>query len=115
MSRVSTNREAAKARVRAKVEAEKTLTPREQLMNMLHAVRTHADSVVLLDAFAADVEREVRWQIARDFEKYGKRHDSLSTGEAYYIARDGLCSCRGGSKPCDAADIRELVEGGESR
>ncbi len=60
-----------------------------------------------------EVEREVRWSIARDFEKYGQRHDSLSTGEAYYIARDGLCSCRGGSKRCDAADVRELVEGGD--
>jgi hypothetical protein len=60
----------------------------------------------------SEAERDVRSQIAKDFEKYGQRHDSLSTGEAYYIARDGLCACRGGDKLCDAADIRELVEGG---
>lgn len=54
MSRVSPNREAAKERVRAKVAAEKALPARERLMNMLHAVRTHAESVALLDEFVAE-------------------------------------------------------------
>ncbi|MFF8829269.1 hypothetical protein [Streptomyces sp. NPDC015131] len=62
-----------------------------------------------------EAERDVRSQVAKDFEKYGKRRNSLSTGEAYYIARDGLCACRGGDKACDATDIRELGKGGESR
>jgi hypothetical protein len=50
-------RDEAKARFRAKAAAEKALPPREQLMNMLHAVRTTADSEALLNAFAADVLR----------------------------------------------------------
>jgi hypothetical protein len=43
-----------------------------------------------LDRFRAEVEREVRQQIAADFQTYGKGHDTLSWGQAFYIARDGL-------------------------
>ena len=55
----------------------------------------------LVDAYRGEIERDVRWQIAKDFEEFGKTHDTFSWGQAVYIARDGLCSCSGGSKPCD--------------
>lgn len=66
----------------------------------------------LLADFYNAIERKVRAEIAADFMQFGKRQDSLSWGEAVLIAREGLCRCRGGSKSCDAEDIRELVEGG---
>jgi len=106
------SREEIKARVRAKVEAEKALPASEQIANTLHAVRTTPEALRLLDAFRAEIEREVRWRIAKDFEQFGKRQDTLGWGEAYLIAREGLCRCRGGDKPCDAEDIRTAVEGG---
>lgn len=43
-----------------------------------------------LRAELATTERRVRAQIAADFEAYGKTHDTLSWGQAFYIARDGL-------------------------
>jgi hypothetical protein len=38
---------------------------------------------------------------AEDFVRQGKASDTLTWGQAVYIARDGLCSCSGGLKPCD--------------
>lgn len=66
------------------------------------------------DSLREQIEREVRAQIAEDFKTLGKRQSTLSWGEAHLIARDGLCRCRGGSKSCDAEDIRAAVEGGEA-
>ncbi|MFF7631391.1 hypothetical protein [Streptomyces cyaneofuscatus] len=51
-------RDDVKARIRAKVAAERALPASEQLMNMLHAVRTTDDSRALLDAFRAEVLAE---------------------------------------------------------
>jgi hypothetical protein len=45
-------------------------------------------------------------------EQFGKRQDALTWGEAALIAREGLCRCRSGHVPCDAEDIRFMVEGG---
>lgn len=45
-------------------------------------------------------EQTTRDQIAADFTKFGERQDRLSWGEAVLIAREGLCRCRGGNKPC---------------
>jgi hypothetical protein len=106
------SREEVKARVRAKVEAEKALPAGERIANVLHATHTNADAQALLNRFRAEVERKVRAEIAADFEQFGKRQDSLSWGEAHLIAGEGLCVCRGGSKPCDAEDIRTIVEDG---
>jgi len=64
-------------------------------------VHSPAEAQVRLDAFRAEIEREVRWQIAADFERFGKRQDTLSWGEAALVAREGLCRCRGGSQPCE--------------
>jgi hypothetical protein len=53
-----------------------------------------------LKAEVASVERDVRWSIAEDFSTFGRKHESFNWGEAHLIAREGLCQCRGGSKPC---------------
>ncbi|GHH87930.1 hypothetical protein [Streptomyces capitiformicae] len=111
-SSTTPDREAAKARVRAKLEAERALPASEQITNTLHATRTTAEAQALIAQLRAEIERDIRWQVAEDFKTVGEKQDSLSWGEAYYIARDGLCRCRGGSKPCDAEGIREQVEGG---
>lgn len=66
-----------------------------------------ADEIrVALDAMRAEVEREIRWQIADDFHRLGCTQDALSWGEALMIAREGLCSCRGGIKPCAEGGAR---------
>lgn len=58
----------------------------------------------LLDAYRAEVERDVRSQVAEDFKRVGKTPNTdISWGRAFYIARDGLCSCSGGLKPCEMA------------
>jgi hypothetical protein len=50
-SSTTSDREAAKARVRAKVEARQQMTAREYLANLLHATNTHADAEAILDLF----------------------------------------------------------------
>ncbi|MFD5910311.1 hypothetical protein ACFWHL_16490 [Streptomyces massasporeus] len=109
---ISESKAAAKARVRAKVAAIKALPAAERIANTLHATHTTVEAEQLIAEMRAETERQVRAQIAEDFKRLGNRQSSLSWGEAYYIARDGLCRCRGGSKPCDAESIREQVEGG---
>ncbi|MFK0222838.1 hypothetical protein ACIQWN_32180 [Streptomyces vinaceus] len=62
----------------------------------------------LIDDHRAEVEREVRWAVAGDFRRLGEtRTTDISWGEAHGIAREGLCSCNGGTKACPV--------GGESR
>lgn len=51
-------------------------------------------------------ERDIRWSIAEDFTKLGERQDTLTWGEAVVIAREGLCRCRGGNKPCQDGGAR---------
>lgn len=66
-----------------------------------------ADEVrVALDAYRAEVERQTRGQVEDDFHRLGKTQNMLSWGEAVAIAREGLCSCRGGIKPCTEAGAR---------
>jgi hypothetical protein len=60
------SREEIKARIRAKVEAEKALPASEQIANTLHAVRTTAEAQQLLNAFRAEVLREAA-AMAEDF------------------------------------------------
>lgn len=57
----------------------------------------------LINALVAEVEVAVRASIAADFMQFGQHKDVLSWGEAVLIAREGLCNCRGGSKPCETA------------
>jgi hypothetical protein len=47
---------------------------------------------------------EVRNAVAADFELLGKRHASLSWGQAVMVVREGLCQCQGGSVPCPAPE-----------
>ena len=56
-----------------------------------------------LRAELAKAEARVRAGIAADFATFGRRQDSLSSAEAYLIAREGLCRCRGGKVPCTEA------------
>lgn len=68
-------REAAKARVRAKIAADKARPASEQLMNLLHATRTTADSQALLDAFRAEVLHEAADAVAENLKgtpEYGQ-------------------------------------------
>jgi hypothetical protein len=58
----------------------------------------------LLAAFYKAVRTAVRAEIAADFELLGKRHASLSWGQAVMVAREGLCQCQGGSVPCPAPE-----------
>ncbi|WP_369167864.1 hypothetical protein AB5J49_08265 [Streptomyces sp. R28] len=53
-------REAAKARVRAKVAARHDMTAREYLANLLHATNTHADTEAILDAFERQSDTAAR-------------------------------------------------------
>jgi len=58
-----------------------------------YALASSIDPRIPSDAAAkmlADFRAAVRAEVAADFEVYGKQHDTLSWGQAYYIARDGL-------------------------
>ncbi len=52
-------REAAKARVRAKIAAEKALPASERIANVLNATHTHAEAQALLDEVRAEARAEV--------------------------------------------------------
>jgi hypothetical protein len=96
------SRDEIKARLRAKVEAEKALPASERIANVLHATHSTADAQTLLARFRA----EIRAEVAADFQLAARHQDEFSWGEAVDIARDGLCSCRGGNKPCPKAGAR---------
>jgi hypothetical protein len=59
-SSTTSDREAAKARVRAKVEAREQMTAREYLANLLHATNTHADAEAILDLFERQSDTAAR-------------------------------------------------------
>lgn len=59
-----------------------------------------------LETANAATEPRVREAVAQDFIRQGKASDSLTWGHAVYIARDGLCGCSGGIKPCDMGGAR---------
>ncbi|MEW9521859.1 hypothetical protein [Streptomyces tubercidicus] len=83
------NREAAKARVRAKVAAEKALPASERIANMLHATHTHADAQALLAAFRAEVLREAA-EVAeslRQFEPAFGARESAQVSENLGVLR----------------------------
>jgi hypothetical protein len=60
----------------------------------------------LLADFYRVVERKVRAEVASDFQLAARHQDEFSWGEAVTIAREGLCSCRGGNTPCPKAGAR---------
>jgi hypothetical protein len=62
--------------------------------------------VEALNAERDRTETRVRESVAQDFIRQGKASDRLTWGQAVYIARDGLCGCSGGLKPCDMGGAR---------
>jgi len=60
----------------------------------------------LLADFFNTVERKVRAEVASDFQLASRHQDEFSWGEAVDIASNGLCSCRGGNRPCPKAGAR---------
>lgn len=84
------------------------MSARKQLHDRMFQFVGGATADEMLNAYRAEIEREVRWQVAEDFQRLGQsRPTDISWGEAYEIARGGLCSCNGGTQACPA--------GGESR
>ncbi|MDX3588555.1 hypothetical protein [Streptomyces europaeiscabiei] len=57
-SSTTPDREAAKARVRAKVEAARALPASEQIVNTLHATRTTAEAQALMAQLRAEILAE---------------------------------------------------------
>lgn len=109
MSSVSQNSSTTVERARADLMAELE-NPTEWVTDEFGL--STKDAAKLVNALVVAVKSKTRAEIAADFEQFGKRQDSLSWGEAHLIASEGLCVCRGGDKPCDAEDIRTIVEGG---
>jgi hypothetical protein len=60
MSTPIPEREAAKARVRAKLEARQQMTAREYLASLLHATHTHADAEAIIDRFERETPTAAR-------------------------------------------------------
>lgn len=56
----TTSREAAKARVRAKIAARHNMTAREYLAALLHATHTNAESEAILDRFERETDTAAR-------------------------------------------------------
>jgi hypothetical protein len=59
-SSTTSDREAAKARVRAKLEGRQQMTAREFLSSLLHATRTHAEAEAILDLFERQSDTAAR-------------------------------------------------------
>lgn len=59
-SSTTPEREDAKARFRARLEARQQMTAREYLANLLHATNTHADAEAILDTFERQSDTAAR-------------------------------------------------------
>jgi len=66
MSTQTPEREAAKARVRAKLEGRQQMTAREYIANLLHATNTHADAEAILDRFERETPTAARLSAVLD-------------------------------------------------
>jgi hypothetical protein len=73
---------------------------------LLVEVARQAREIDRLKAETRTAEDRVRESIAQDFIRQGEASDSLNWGQAVYIAREGLCGCSGGIKPCDMGGAR---------
>lgn len=65
-SSTTPEREAAKARFRAKLEARRNMPAREYLANLLHATNTHADAEAILDRFERESSTATRLNAVLD-------------------------------------------------
>ncbi|PBC72318.1 MULTISPECIES: hypothetical protein [unclassified Streptomyces] len=87
------SREAAKARVRAKVAAEKALPASERIANMLHATHTHAEAQALLDEVRAEARREGLREAEVIAERSKEKHfkfGNYDTGHGAWMVADSI-------------------------
>lgn len=77
----STDREAAKARVRAKNEALRQMPARDYIANLLHATRTHAEAEALLAEVVADAVEHERQQRQADHRTWQRDLAALRTAQ----------------------------------
>lgn len=69
----SSNREAVKARFRERLAAQKQMSAREYIANLLHATRTHAEAEAMLDEVVAEAVEKERQERAADHRTW--QHD----------------------------------------
>jgi hypothetical protein len=79
-------RDEAKARVLAKIEAERALPASKRIANMLHAVHTTADAQEVLNRFRAEVLREAEGIAVEIFDAANERGDRAAANIAEQIA-----------------------------
>jgi Fe2+ or Zn2+ uptake regulation protein len=82
----STDREAAKARFRAKLAARKAMPAREYLFHMLCATNTHADAEAILDRLERESPTAQRLSAVMDFCDDMERK-GITSGEPFTVRR----------------------------
>lgn len=92
-------RENAESSVREDAETLRRL--RDRLRKSQSEVERLREQVAETEVLLASAEQHTRKAVADDFAAFGKRRDELSWAEARMIAFEGLCTCRGGTKPCE--------------
>ncbi|MFE0794760.1 hypothetical protein [Streptomyces mutabilis] len=79
-------REAAKKRFRAKLQARRRMASREYLLNMLCATNTHADAEAILDRFERESETGKRLSRIMDLCDEMER-SGVTSGEPFTVRR----------------------------
>ncbi|WP_159107496.1 hypothetical protein [Streptomyces rubrogriseus] len=79
-------REAVKARFRARLQARRQMASREYLLNMLCATNTHADAEAILDRFERESETSKRLSRVMDLCDEMER-DGITSGEPFTVRR----------------------------
>jgi hypothetical protein len=79
-------REAAKARFRARLQARRSMTARQYLLDMLCATNTHADAEVILDRFERESETGKRLSRVMDLCDEMER-SGITSGEPFTVRR----------------------------
>ncbi|MFS4103789.1 hypothetical protein [Streptomyces sp. PD-S100-1] len=79
-------REAAKARFRAKLRARRSMPARDYLLNMLCATNTHADAEAILDRFERESEAGERLNQIMDLCDEMER-SGIASGEPFTVRR----------------------------
>lgn len=79
-------REAAKARFRARLQARRQMASREYLLNMLCATNTHAEAEAILDRFERESETGKRLSRIMDLCDEMER-SGVTSGEPFTVRR----------------------------
>lgn len=79
-------REAAKARFRARLQARRQMASREYLLNMLCATNTHAEAEAILDRFERESETGQRLSRIMDLCDEMER-SGVTSGEPFTVRR----------------------------